>query len=389
MSESKITKEQAAKGVEITLSSSTVMASFKGTSLEGVQSVPIGNTQAYKDLVGNTEVYEFINTVKLGPDFQAQLDPWTNIELTEEWAQSYAKGINEVPAPLYIRGHENSGTHYKMRAVGQGYVVGARVKGNELHLRNTIPIVGTDEDIELAHKTAREIKANMLSTSSADLIVMQLEIDEDKETSLYKAVESVGQRSNALVEFDQTGSYAQITDTSFKNGSSYEEPKNNIQGASEMDKMTLEQMFVSMKNQLETGALSLTDAAKNLGITILTQADKLALKRLTDVETAMGVPVDVFYKKQCDAQEATFKSLKEAAISKKFVSDELIETATELFTLKAGTVEEITAEVERVAAFKVFKTLRGNEAGKVGASFNADGVQVNGDDNETVTTMEG
>lgn len=380
-----ITEDMAKTGIQLSLRSS-ILVSYKGSGIDSIDYVVVGNKEAHKELIGSAaSVYEFVNTIALGPNNMAQLDPWTSIELTTEWAESYAAGVNKTPAPMYLAGHANEGTHYKMRAIPDGYVTGARVKGDKLYLRNSIPLSGTQEHIELIKQTAREIKAGMLSTSSADLIKLSIERDPVNDTATYKAMESLKGRSNAIVEYDLTGSIAEIIATNFKSGSSYVEPKNN-EGASKMeDTVTATQMCISMKNQLDTGKFSIAEVEQHLGLTILTQANKLALKRLEDVENGLGKPVDAFYKEYLENEEKSFLTLKDAKIKDKFKSNDLVETATELFSLKKGSASEIDAEVERIAAFKVFATLRGNEAGNIGASFSAGGV------NEVInnTVMEG
>jgi len=364
----------------------SILHELKGVTVRGVDFVDVGNKESYDALVGEAQKYEFLNTVQLGPEHRAQPDPWTQVELTEDWGRSYAEGINKTPAPLYIPGHADTGIGDKMRAQNDGYVTGARVKDNVLYIRNTMVLDGTDDHKALVTQTMKEIKAKMLSTSSGDIMSMKIEINDETDEVVYKAMSSLKGRSNALVEFDLKGSDADIVSTSFKQGSSDE--SNNMQGANDMEgktTLTSSEMCLSLKSQIALGSTSLKQIETEMGVTFMTAEDKVALKRLADAEAEMGVTADVFLKGIQADKEAAFITLKEGSIKDKFKTDELIEVATSLFKLDAGSAEEIIAEVERVASMKAVTLITGNIAGSIGASFNAD----NSADNVVTGTMEG
>lgn len=356
---------------------SSVVSNFKDEAIDDVGYVPIGSKEAYKSLIPDgTAIYEFVNVIMLGEDHPAYPDPWSKMILTEEWAQSYADGVNNTPAPLFIPGHADSGiAHPKMRAIPDGYVTGARVVSEKLYLRNTLPISGTDEKKALVEQTVREIKAKMLSTSSSDVIKFDIQREEGSYDVVYYAKESVKARSNSLVEADQTGSEAEIVVTSFKQlEAGVADSNKNPEGeGTSMDKdkdknVTLETMLSSLKNGMQLGNISLKQIEDQLGITILTEERKADLKRLDDVEKILGNVTD-FAKTWREDQAALFTSLKDAALKDKFKEDELIETATEMFSLKSGSKEEIDAEVDRIAGFKIFENKLGENASSINANF--------------------
>jgi len=367
-----------------------ILNDHKAANIDGVEAVPIGNKESYNTLLGEGEKYEFVNRIALGDNHPAYPDSWTTVILTEDWAKSYAKGVNSVPAPLFLAGHADQGVHYKMRAIPDGYVVGARLKDGYLYLRNSMSSDGTEERKALIQQTIREIKAKMLSTSSSDIIKFKIERDEATDKTVYMAIESVKGRSNALVEADMTGSDAEIVVTSFKSSekSGVADFTHIKQGESEMDKETLStaDILTALKNQLDSGRLPINDVASNLGITVLTEANKLALKRLEDAEKEVG-SIDTFISGIKADKEKVFVQLKEAAIKDKFKDDALIETATQLFSLKAGTVEEINAEVEKLASMKIFTQFRSASAGSIGASFQTEGNYSS--DKDEAEAMEG
>ena len=90
-------------------------------------SVSIGNDAAFKILSeGDEEPYFFVNTVMLGDKYKTLNYP--PMTLTKEWGESFAKGINAVPSPMYIKGHEDSNWQLEQfRIPGDGYLVGGKV----------------------------------------------------------------------------------------------------------------------------------------------------------------------------------------------------------------------------------------------------------------------
>ncbi len=343
-----------------------ITVNLKENSLSGIDSVPLGNAELVKELIGEEDVYEFVNKVMLGEDHPAKPDPYTTIVLTKEWAESFISAL-KTPKPLFIGGHAEFGVSYKERPIPDGYLVGGIVKNDTLYLRNALPAGSTETRKERTKQTVREIKAKMLSTSTSDYMKYKISID-DQGHETYFAVESVKGQSNALVEADQTGSEAEIILTSFKTDDSLE---NKQKGEKSMDGKTNAELFVSMKNQLDSGRLALSEVASGLGIEIMTSNQKTALKRLNDAESKVG-NVTEFVAKVTAERETAFNALKEAKIKDKFKTEELIEIATPLFALKEGDASAIEAEVDRLAELKVFKTIQGTalSAGNVAPGSN-------------------
>ena len=344
---------------------SSIITEFKKTAIKNIDSVTIGNSKAFEALFGDNEKYEFISVTKFGEKFPADLDPWTQIILTKEWADSFAEKVNKIPKPVFVPGHKETGIGYKERAIPDGYLVGAMVKDNILYLRNSLPEGETDNQRALINQTLKEINAGMLSTSLTDVMKYKIVIDAKNHTEMYYAIESLKGQTNALVEEDQTASEAEIIITSFKakidsNG----EKEEGVKQMGEEKIITNAEMYTVLKNQLESGHLALKDVASGLGVELMTTKQKAALKRLNDAESNVG-DITEFVTKIVADHETAFKALKEAKIKDKFKTDELIEIATPLFALKEGTVEEIDTEVERVSGLKVFKAIQGKLAGNM------------------------
>jgi hypothetical protein len=362
--------------LRITFKNSCVMTLKGTTGNKEIGTIAIGNVSAYKSLVEDSEVSEFINIVQLGEDNPAHPDPWTTVILTEEWAKSFVTAVKATPKPLYIPGHSDAYIG-KLRAIPDGYITGGMVKNGQLHLRNTMILDGTRD--ALINQTSKEIKAGMLSTSTSDYMKYRTEHNDDTDEMIYFAIESVKGQSNALVEADMTGSETEIIITSFK----AEDGKDGKQGEKHMgkDEQTNTEMFTVLKNQLDSGRLALAEVATSLGIEVMTPKQKTALKRLNDVESKVG-DIAEFVKQTVGVKEESFKSLKESKIKDKFKSDELIEIAAPLFALKEGSVEDIDKEVNRIAELKVFKAIQGTKAGAI--NFNLGGVDEEITDDESV-----
>lgn len=347
--------------MQVTFKNSCSMV-LKGTTGDAkIGTVAIGNKDAYKALVEESEIEEFVSIVHLGEEHPAHPDPWTTVILTEKWAESFVNVIKATPKPLFIPGHTDASIGFKMRAIPDGYVTGGKVQDSKLYLRNTMVLDGTRD--ALIHQTAKEIKAKMLSTSTSDYMKYRTEYNEDENETIYFATESVGGQSNALVEADMTGSETEIIITSFKAN----DGENGKQGERHMDKdtkLTNVEMFTVLKNQLDSGRLALAEVAISLGIDVMTAKQKTALKRLNDVESKVG-DITEYIKVTMETEEVTFNTLKESKIKEKFMNEELIEVATPLFILKKGSVEEIETEVNRIAELKVFKSIQGSKAGMI------------------------
>ena len=345
----------------------SIVKGSKDTNISSLDDVPIADKTAYATLLPD-EKYEFISRMKFGEDFPAQLDPWTKVILTSEWATSFAKAVNNIPKPVFVPGHMDQDT-YKTRAIPDGYMTGAKVINEILYLRNSLPTGETDERKAFMGQAKREIAAGMLSTSIGDVSQFKRVFSDEfgKDDQLF-AIESLKAQTNALVEVDQTGSEADIVLTSFKSS--------GVEGDESMEPKTfdLEQVYVALSNQLESGKLAVKDLAKKLGITVMTTKQAEALKRLNDAESKVG-DITEFVAKQAQNKQVTFDELCTSALKSTFKTDELIEVATTLFTLKEGSVDEIKTEIERVAALKMFT----KHQGVIAASINTEPATVDAD----------
>jgi len=237
----------------------------------------------------------FVNTVMLGDKYKTLNYP--PMTLTKEWGESFAKGINAVPSPMYIKGHEDSNWQLEQfRIPGDGYLVGGKVTkidgDDALVLKNYLLKGDTEEKKALSIKTVRELKAGMLSTSTGDIHKRRVEFDEDGDAEYY-VIESIKGRTNALVEHDMTGSHANIVGTNFKQGTkSTVGGSNDIQGDEEMaaepKEMTIEEMMVRFKNLANLGKLDGLKLSSELGIDVKTPDEVAGLLRLKAFEDVNG-----------------------------------------------------------------------------------------------------
>ena len=344
--------------------------SFASTS---AVEVPIGNQAAVDALMeGNEDIKEFTNFMKLGEDHLAfPYGPEFPAVMTKEWAESYAKAVNATPGPLYLRGHEDEGAG-KTRPIPFGYVVGAAVLKNSsgedvLAIRNYFKKAESSTSQEELSQTIKEMRAGMLSTSIGNLQKNKIEwLDTPSEEGYLArvtAVESVTAQSNAIVEFNQTGSEADIVSANFKAGLTL--PENKHKG----NNMDFKEMMASLKNGISIGTLSPEELGTGLGVTILTTDQRASLKRLEDAEATLGMTVDKYVAKVKETETSSFASLKEAALTATFKTPEVKEVAEGLFSLETGSKEDIDKEIERLTNLSALKKMQGMFASQGNTNF--------------------
>lgn len=365
-----------------------IINSYSETAINSIEDVPIGNKDAVDVLMSGGKRDEFINSMKLGDDYPAHPDSYTTFIMTKEWAESFAQHVNTTPKPLFIGGHAEYSVSAKERAIPDGYLIGAKVIDNTLYLRNAFPEGNSEQQKALFKQTMNEIKAGMLSTSISDIMKYKIVRDDESYDSTYYATESLKGQSNALVEHDMPASEAQIIITSFKSGSSDGSELSDERGAEHMGDenktLTTEVLFTSLKNRLETGTLALPKVAEELGIDLMTSKQKTALKRLNDAESKVG-DISEFVESVMAEREASFKEMKDLKLKEKFKDDALIEVAETMFSLKAGTADEIDAELDKISSLQVFKNIQGATAASINSNPGGQGAAVI----EEIGTMEG
>jgi hypothetical protein len=323
-------------------------------SVEDIDTVPVGNKSTFKILKGDDEdPAEFITEVKLGEDYPAR--PWSDTELilTEKWAKSFAKAINENAKPLYRKGHEDAGINSKMRAIPIGYVVGAIVKDGSLFLRNYYRQGETAEQIADRNQDMTELKAGILSTSTGDQTEYTVDYNEETKEYTYKAEKSLGGQSNAIVEAHMTGAEAEVTTTTFKDGNVDNE--NKEQEYFNMDKEIVE-MLSRLKNLSDKGTVSMKDIEEGLDVIVLKKEDTDNLNRLKAAEEVIGDITKYVEKVQSDKVEA-FAGLKENALKDTFADEGIRKAAERFFTLKEGSKEEVEAHVAEIAEIEALKEI--------------------------------
>jgi len=352
--------------------------------------VPVGNTDAVSKLFADMEALEFVNEVLLGEDHKTD-DSSGNIVLTEEWAKSYALAVNEKPGFTYIKGHADAG-HWAMRAIADGYIVGATVKDNRLLLRNRLIVKKGVEAQELVEQTMREISAGQLSTSTGDIQKRKIVWTEDLSDYTQYAIESVKNQTNAIVEHDMHASDAKIVGANFRIGSyddngllvpsEENEEEDNVEGETPM-KFT--ELIDGVKTSLKAGGDgNLQTVAKELGIEMLTPEQKTQLSVLTGLNLKAGGDADAFITTILAERTATFDSLKDAELTKEFTSKEVLGIAKDMFTLKTGGLTDIQTEVTRLKGLASIKNMQTFLASTVGF-VPSDGADV---ENKTATKIK-
>lgn len=346
---------------------------FKSKVATGVkpEDIPIGNPEAVNMLFKDMEAIEFVNEVLLGEDHRT--DDWSgNIVLTEEWAKSFAKAVNEKPGFLYIKGHTDA-AHWAMRAIADGYIVGAKTESGRLLLRNRLLVKKSVDAQDLVEQTMREIAAGQLSTSTGDIQKRKIVWDEDKSTYTQYAVESVKNQTNAIVEHDMHASDAKIIGANFRTGS-YDENGHFIatQGNGEQEKgdedMTFAEHLAGLKTTLKAGGDgNVQTVVQELGIEVLTEEHKTQLSVLKSLNQKVGGDAVSFVDTVLKERTKNFETLRDAELAKEFTVKEVLGIARDMFALKEGaSMEEIQTEVARLKGLDSIKNMQTYLASQVG-----------------------
>ncbi len=327
------------------------------------EEIPVGNTEAVTALFADMEQLEFVNEVLLGEAYPAS-EGYSEVILTEEWAQSFADAINKKPGFLYAKGHEDAETWFT-RAIASGYIVGAKVEPGRLLLRNRLLQRESPENKELMHQTLNEIRAGLLSTSTGDYQKRRVEFDEDGDIVQY-AIESVKNQTNALVEHDMHASEATIIASNFRLGS-YDDVGQSFTSNKVItdtkytaeDGVNNEEGEVTMKEHIDAIKTKMKKAeiAEAFEIEVVSDEVKAALKKLEDVEAQVG-DLDKFVTTTLADRAAVFKALKDSALREAFKEQEVLEAAETLFTLQNGTQEEVEAEITRLKELSGIKKMQ-------------------------------
>ena len=357
-------------------------AQFKSSVATSVKpdAISVGNTDAVNFLCKDMEAVEFVNEVLLGEDHKTD-DYSGNIVLTEEWAKSYAKAVNEKPGFLYIRGHADA-ANWAMRAIADGYIVGAKVEGDRLLLRNRLLVKKSVEGQELVEQTMREIAAGQLSTSTGDIQKRKIVWDDDKSTYTQYAIESVKNQTNAIVEHDMHASDAKIIGANFRTGS-YDENGHFIatDGKEEEEKgdevMTFAEYLAGLKTTLKAGGDgNVQTIVQELGIEVLTEEHKTQLSVLKGLNEKVGGDANAFIETVLKERQDTFASLRDAELAKEFTVKEVLGIAKDMFSLKEGGMTEIQTEVARLKGLDSIKNMQTFLASQVSFTPAGEGVDV-------------
>lgn len=333
------------------------------------EDIPVGNQDAVSKLFNKDDnPAEFVNEVLLGEGHETD-DYSGNIILTDEWAESYAKAVNEKPGVLYARGHEDVNPY--LRAIPSGYIVGAKVDNGALLLRNRLILKKNEAEKEFVEQTMREISAGLLSTSTGDLQRRRIEFTDQGDFKQY-AIESIKNQTNALVEHDMPASDASIIGSNFKKVTvQYFNEDNELVKTEEINsavsgvdnksqgdvEMNIKEHLSVLKSAMTDGTLDVSKLASELEVKVLTEEQQTSLKRLEDAEKKVG-NVAEFIKAVNEEKEGNFKALRDQSLKNEFKEDEVHELAQTLFSINSGGAKEIEAEITRLKELSVVKKVQ-------------------------------
>jgi hypothetical protein len=296
---------------------------------------------------GDKEPFFFLSRMGIGENHPV----YDGTIMTKEWAESFVNKLDSQAFPGSIFGHIGE-RNFSERVENQLYVVGGVVDGEYMYLKNYIIPGETERSKELRNKTIREMKAGLLSTSIVSYYKAGLLEDEEGILQWF-ALESIKGERNDIVEHDLTGSDADIVSMSAKN--KLIEKEREI-----MADKTYKELIQPIVVMCANGQVKKSDVAAELGLDIVTDEHRAALKTVSELKQLFpeGVTIDQlknFKASLKNIEVETFKIEKEKALKAKFVDSEILEQAEELFTLKAGSAEDCQKEVDRIAELKIIK----------------------------------
>lgn len=333
-----------------------------------VDDVPVGNTEKVNTLFEGHEPYEFINQVLLGEKHKAS-EGWSEVVLTQAWAKSFADAVNKNLGPVYLQGHEDA-QNPAMREIPAGYIVGAKVDesydngSGRLLLRNRLFAHGKYSK-EIVEQTLREINAGVLNTSTGDYERREYVYDEEEDTIISYAVESVKNQTNAIVEHDMNASDAMILASNFKytycdeNGKELGKPVdytsirsdfNMNQGDESMDK---EAMLNTLQSMFKNGTVTSEEIAGALGVKLMNDEVSTSVATFKEVKGMLGDTdlkefVTTALKQREDAKKAAFAKLRDDALKASFTEANELRLAKHMFKLTDGDKDAIDAEIKRI-----------------------------------------
>lgn len=278
--------------------------------------VKVGNTVAVDLLFSkfkDSEPIEFVTEVKLGEDHPVRDSRFgEKVVLTKEWAQSFAKACNAVPKPVYVAGHEN--VSEKLRAIPDGYIVGAEYKEDSLYLRNRLLNEGK-LGATVIEQTQRELKAGILSTSTGDFQKRKYVTETNKAgVSEFKAyvTESMKGQSNSIVE-DDMGAADVAVMASFRVGDS-----TSVGSEVQEKDMEVQEVIKELASNFKSKAITSEEISKALGMSLVTVESANKLSEVESLEKELGMSVAEYVSKQKEESASLLRMKFENAIKAEF-----------------------------------------------------------------------
>ena len=351
---------------------------------DGIDSVPMSsaNKKKYEVLSRDDEKpFEFVQEVKFGDKYPSVGYP-SGAVFTKEWAESYAKKANSIPLPGSAFGHTANDAAWKgERAENHLYVTAAKVDGDRLLLRHYVSSEMAQHEYR---KLIKEIQSGLIATSIYGMTRFQIEVDEKKGTEIVRAVESMGNERNDLVEWNQAGMASKLVAISHQRAAA---ENNQGQGEASMP-TTYTELIAALKALIIENRSDPLGVVKDLGldISVMTADQKADLASYTAIKAKVEDPA-AFIDMNISAQGEAFKTLKDASIESEFGKNpELKKMALDMFQVKSGGQKEITSEIERIKSLDSIKSVAAKTADGRDGGLVSGGTQEKGfwDSKETV-----
>ena len=203
-------------------------------------------------------------------------EPANGVMYTPEFWNSYLNKLKDRPIPGSKDGHHLS---LYGRPPTDFYLVGGKLNAekNTVYLKNYIP---PDGDTTTNKGFIRDLKAGIIHFSIVAYTKDKIYFNEDGEIELIEAIESVKGERNDAVEYG-LGAMTQKTNT--KDPEIKPVKKTNT----EVNTMDFKEILTTLKNLKANGEIDVNQVAKTLGIEVVTEEHKNAVKVQTELKKVL------------------------------------------------------------------------------------------------------
>ena len=204
-------------------------------------------------------------------------EPANGIEFIQSYWESYLEKLKEHPIGGRKKGHI-SPYNWWQTAENDFYLIGGKIEGNKVYLKNYIP----PEGFESSNKSfIRDVKAGTVHFSVVSYTEDIIETDENGNIKSIKAIRSVRGERNDAVEVDM-GAMKQKVNKDDKTSNN-----NKTEGYIMADNV-YNDIVKNLKNQIDNGSVGKPQIAKDLGIEIITDDHKQAVLTVNKITEILG-----------------------------------------------------------------------------------------------------